>query len=287
MISMTRRLVFSAGKIDCPLEVISDSSNAAFESPEAQQPYGHNYTLDVSVAGEIDPRTGVVVNIKDIDRIVRELVIDRLDRKLINKHIPEFAGRAATSETLAVWIASALQENLPREVGLTAVRVEETPLLAAEWLADSEMNEKDNKPENGLEMRSTQVYEFAASHRLHSPHLSEEENRELFGKCNYPNGHGHNYILEVTVAGPLDGRTGRVIRPEVLDEIVNREVIDRYDHRHFNYDIPEFRDLIPSTEVVTKMIWERLVGEIPPPARLASVLIRETARNIFEYRGEA
>src|SRR5438445_1829567 len=108
----------------------------------------------------------------------------------------------------------------------------------------------------------TRRYRFAASHRLHSPRLSDEENRELFGKCNYPNGHGHNYILEVTVAGPLDDRSGRVIDPDALDEIVNREVVDRYDHRHFNHDIPEFEGLIPSTEEVTKIIWQRVEGEI-------------------------
>ena len=136
-------------------------------------------------------------------------------------------------------------------------------------------------------VRCTRVYEFAASHRLHSEHLTADENRELFGKCNYPHGHGHNYILEITVTGPIDTRTGRVIDPALLDEIVHRMVVDRYDHRHLNHDIPELEGLVPSTEVVTRAIWERLVGEIPQPSRLASVLIRETARNIFEYRGEA
>ncbi len=135
-------------------------------------------------------------------------------------------------------------------------------------------------------MQLTRVYEFAASHRLHSPHLSDEENRALFGKCNYPHGHGHNYLLEVTVTGPTDPRSGRVVDPEALDAVVHREVVDRYDHRHLNYDIPELEGLIPSTEVVTKAVWQRLRDQIPAPARLKRIVIRETARNFFEYQGE-
>ena len=135
-------------------------------------------------------------------------------------------------------------------------------------------------------MYVTRVYEFAASHRLDSPHLTAEENKALFGKCNNFYGHGHNYIVEVTVSGSVEARTGRVVDIDRLDEIVHREVIDRYDHRHFNFDIPEFEGRIPSAEVITQVIWERLRDHIPAPARLQKVLLRETARNIFEYHGE-
>lgn len=287
MVTMTRRLMFSAGKVDWPLPDIPGAGYAQGDDTEDVEPYGHNYVLDVSVAGDIDPRTGIIVNIKHIDQIVRESIIDRFDRKLIHRQAPEFCLRPVTPESLAIWIANTLKGALPAEIVLTAIRLEETPLIAAEWAAELPMTMDSHRRPGEQTMRSTRVYEFAASHRLHSPGLTEAENRELFGKCNYPNGHGHNYVLEVTVEGPLDPRTARVISPDVMDEIVNREVVDRYDHRHLNYDIPEFQGLVPSTEVVTKMIWERLVGEIPAPARLASVLIRETARNIFEYRGEA
>jgi 6-pyruvoyltetrahydropterin/6-carboxytetrahydropterin synthase len=285
MITMTRRAAFSAGKIDSRTDV--DTTGEHDAACESAEPYGHNYVLDVSVAGEIDPRTGIIVNIKEIDSIVRERIVERFDGKMIHRQAPEFSRRAVTAETLAVWIANALQDSLPKEVVLTAVRLEETPLIAAEWRSRQPMKSLEDNRAERLEMRTTRVYEFAASHRLHSPHLSDDENRDLFGKCNYPNGHGHNYILEVTVAGPLDDLSGRVMRHEDLDKIVHQEVVDRYDHRHLNYDIPEFEDLVPSTEVVTRMIWQRLVGEIPAPARLVSVLVRETARNIFEYRGEA
>jgi len=282
MLTMTRRVMFSAGKTDWP-----ENGSPAVADISEPEVYGHNYVLDVTVAGDIDPRTGVIVNIKDIDQIVRERIVDRFDRKSIHRQAAEFSNMPVTPESLANWIAGELDDELPSEVTLSRVRVEETPLISAEWTRIEPRDMEMQRSKTEAPMRMTRTYEFAASHRLHSPELSDEENRELFGKCNYPNGHGHNYVLEITVEGPIDGRSGRVLQPDVLDEIVNREIVNRYDHRHFNYDIPEFQGIIPSTEVVTKIIWERLAGEIPPPARLASVLIRETARNIFEYRGEA
>lgn len=279
MLSMTRRVTFSAAHADW-LENRSRAENEALFGPQARpEPYGHNYVLDVTVEGEIDPQTGIIVNIKDIDRIVKERIVQVLDRQFINRQVPAFCDRPVTAEALTAFIAAELAPHLPPEVTLTALRLEQTPLEAAEWRAHEE-------PEERGRMLLTRVYEFAASHRLYSPQLSEEENWELFGKCCYPHGHGHNYVLEVTVSGPIDPCTGRVMDSDVLDAIVNQEVVDRYDHRHFNYDIPEFEGLIPSSEVITKMIWDRLHAHIPAPARLHRIVLRETARNIFEYRGE-
>lgn len=278
MITMTRRVMFSAAHADW-LESLSRAENEARFGPEASlEPYGHNYMLDVTVAGEIDPQTGIVVNIKEIDRIVRERVVQPLDKKFINKQVPAFRDRPVTAETLVAFIACELAPHLPPAVTLTALRLEQTPLHAVEWLAQEE-------PKEPGRMLATRVYEFAASHRLYSPHLTEAENEALFGKCAYIHGHGHNYVLEVTVAGPIDPCSGCVIADEVLDGIVHREVVDRYDHRHFNY-IPEFEGKIPSSEVITRTIWERLWNHIPAPARLYRVVLRETARNIFEYHGE-
>lgn len=281
MLAMTRRVLFSAAHADWLPEKSASENETLFGPHASPEPYGNNYYLDVTVEGEIDPVTGIIVNIKDIDQIVRDHVIENLDRKFLNRSVAYFCDRPVTSENLLGYVREQLQDVLPPAARLTALRLEETPLHFAEWRASEQREEKER-----VGMLLTRVYEFAASHRLHSPHLSDDANRELFGKCNYPHGHGHNYIVEVTVAGPIDARTGRVCDETALDEIVHREVVDRYDHRHFNYDIPEFADLIPSTEVVTKMIWERLKAHIPAPARLYRVVVRETARNIFEYRGE-
>lgn len=273
MMKMTRRVMFSAAK------------QGEGAQQEAQNISGHNYFLEVTVEGEINPATGIILNIKELDEIVKKSVVSRLDKKLLNRVFDEFNQTPPTSENLAVRIANELKAALPKETRLSGVRLEETPLDAVEWRPRSKAtNEKGLM--NQMQIQVTRSYEFAASHRLHSPHLSDEENIALFGKCNYANGHGHNYILEVTVSGPINPIDGRVIPPDELDSLVKREVADRYDHRHLNLDIPEFEGLITSTEVLTKMIWDRLKPVIPAPVRLHKVLVRETARNIFEYSGE-
>ena len=124
-------------------------------------------------------------------------------------------------------------------------------------------------------------YNFAASHRLHSPKLSEEENRRVYGKCNNPYGHGHNYIVEVTMTGPVDIATGMVTNLDDLDPFVQREVIEAFDHKYLNEEIPEFQTAVPTTENVCREIYRRLKKY--PLAQLERVRIEETLKNSFEY----
>src|SRR2546423_15612434 len=104
----------------------------------------------------------------------------------------------------------------------------------------------------------TRKAEFSASHLYHNPKFTPEENQRIFGKCNNPNGHGHNYTLEVTVKGPVDERSGFVMDLKRLKEIMNREVMDVFDHRHLNYEVPEFKQQITTTENLAIVIWRRL-----------------------------
>ena len=127
-------------------------------------------------------------------------------------------------------------------------------------------------------------YHFAASHRLHSAQLSEEENRRVFGKCNNPYGHGHNYVLEVLVSGTVDPATGMIANLTDLDDFVNREVIEAFDHKSFNEDVPAFRDVVPTTENVCREIYQRLKHF--PKAKLERIRVEETSNNSFEYAGE-
>ena len=137
----------------------------------------------------------------------------------------------------------------------------------------------------------TRRYQFAASHRLHSPQLSDERNRELYGKCNNPYGHGHNYAIEISVRGPVDVRTGRAVDPGALDRLVEAEVLGRFDHRNLNAEIAEFGALVPTSENLGIEIDRRLrarwrtvfPGEWP---RLEKIRIAETERNIFEVTGK-
>ena len=135
--------------------------------------------------------------------------------------------------------------------------------------------------------RVTRRYQFAASHRLHAAHLNEEENRRLYGKCNNPFGHGHNYVLEVSARGPLDEATGRAVDIGVLDDLVNRRVLDSFAHRNLNTEVDSFNQVVPTSENLAVEIVRRLkdswAGVFPGGwPKLEKVRIAETPRNIFE-----
>ena len=135
--------------------------------------------------------------------------------------------------------------------------------------------------------RVTRRYEFAASHRLHSAELSEEENRQLYGKCNNPYGHGHNYVVEVSVRGPLDRATGRAVDLPALDGLVAREVLGPFGHRNLNQEVAAFGAVVPTSENLGFEICRRLKRnwkEVFPSEwpKLEKIRIGETPRNIFE-----
>ena len=130
----------------------------------------------------------------------------------------------------------------------------------------------------------TRRYWFAASHRLHTPKLSEEENRKVYGKCNNPFGHGHNYALEVTVSGPVASETGMVCNLVEIDRAVREQVLDRFDHQNLNF-IPEFRDLVPTTENLCIAIYKILKQSLSN-THLDKVRLEETSQNSFEVVGE-
>lgn len=127
-------------------------------------------------------------------------------------------------------------------------------------------------------------YRFAASHRLHNPDLSEEENRRLYGKCNNPYGHGHNYAVEVLVSGKIDQATGMIANLADLDSFVEREVLEPFDHKSLNDDVAAFRATVPTTENLCIEIFRRL--QAFPRAKLQRVRIQETSNNSFEYAGD-
>jgi len=137
---------------------------------------------------------------------------------------------------------------------------------------------------SGLKIELGRRYRFSASHRLHSEMLSEEENRRVYGKCNNPHGHGHNYVVEVRVSGNVDPATGMIADLADLDGFVEREVIEPFDHKLLNEEVAVFRDGVPTTENLCKEIYQRLKHF--PKAKLESVRVEETSNNAFEYAGE-
>ena len=136
-------------------------------------------------------------------------------------------------------------------------------------------------------IRVTRRYRFSASHRLHSLGLGETENRGLYGKCNSPFGHGHNYEMEVSVRGPIEERSGRAVDLELLDGVVRREVLEAFEHRNLNAEIAAFRTTVPTTENLAREAVRRLKqnwSAVFPAGRprLEKVAIAETSRNSFE-----
>ena len=136
----------------------------------------------------------------------------------------------------------------------------------------------------GVKIELGRRYRFAASHRLHSPRLSDEENVRLYGKCNNPLGHGHNYVVEICVSGDVDPATGMVANLADLDGFVEQEVLEAFDHRSLNDEVPAFRTEVPTTENLCREIFRRLRAF--PQAKLERVRIEETTNNSFEYAGD-
>lgn len=136
-------------------------------------------------------------------------------------------------------------------------------------------------------IRLTRRYRFSASHRLHSPHLSESENQALYGKCNYPFGHGHNYEIEVSARGPVEERSGRAVAIDCLDKLVAEQVLTPFDRRNLNEEVEAFGTIVPTTENLGREIFRRLglhwreafPGSWPA---LEKIRIAETPRNFFE-----
>lgn len=138
-----------------------------------------------------------------------------------------------------------------------------------------------------MTIQLTRTYRFSASHRLHVDSLSEEENRKLFGKCNNPFGHGHNYVLSITVRGPINAETGILIPLSDLDAFIQQEIVSRFDHRYLNVELPEFSSQPATTENMALIIrdrlrarWNEYFGSGAPV--LAQINVEETKRNSIE-----
>lgn len=133
-------------------------------------------------------------------------------------------------------------------------------------------------------MKIFRVEQFNAAHRLFNPKWDDETNNRVFGKCNNPNFHGHNYKLEVELDGPINPETGYVLDMKKLSETIKQEIIERFDHRNLNLDCPEFKDMIPSAENIALVCWNILRENLPSHLQL-KVRLWETPKNGVEYDG--
>jgi 6-pyruvoyltetrahydropterin/6-carboxytetrahydropterin synthase len=268
MIYMSRKLTFSAmHAIRVPSW--SDEENRCL-SGICSNPHGHghDFTLEVMVSGNVDKATGMIVNIRDIDDVVKTIINDELDGKFLNQEHPFFRAHVPTTENMVRYLWNILESKLTG-CQLHKIKLWESPYLLSE-------------KEKGSMVKLTRKYHFSTAHRLNSEMLSEEENLRIFGKCNNPYGHGHNYYLDVTVAGEPDPVTGMVVNIGDLDEIVERLVLQKFDHKHLNLDTEEFKHLNPTSENLAIVIWNLLVPHLP---NLHKIGLWETEKNYFEYLG--
>lgn len=274
MYYLTRQTAFEASHYN-RIPELSDAENfALFGAAANPNSHGHNYVLEVMVKGDVEADDGMVINLVTLDALLKTEVIANYDHKHLNRQHPVFSENPylqPTCENIAMEIWHRLVPSLPNQM-LHRVRLYESTSNFADYYGEGSM------------VYLTKVYEFSAAHRLHSHVLSDEANREVFGKCNNPAGHGHNYVLEVTVKGDVDERTGLVAGLNFLDEVVQKQVYVRFDYKHLNIDAPEFETLNPTSENFVKVLWDVLAPNLRPVV-LHRLRLRETPKNHFDYYG--
>lgn len=266
-VQLTRKVSFSSGHRYWDAPLTESANRKKYGRGASPFNHGHNYVLSVTATGKVELSTGMVVNIKLIDDFLKQSIVSSFEQKSINDEVDWFKSRVPCLENLLCYFAEVLRD-LPGNCHLSHLKLEETPNLFGEWNLEQNM------------ISITRTYEFAAAHRLSVDGISEEENRQLFGKCHNPNGHGHNYVLEVTVSGDRDQETGFIVDIDLLDNVVNKEILARYDHMNLDKDVPELAGLNTTSENVALAIFDRLLGLVP--AKLTRIRLAETARNIFE-----
>jgi 6-pyruvoyltetrahydropterin/6-carboxytetrahydropterin synthase len=267
VIRLTREVRFSvdrdwAGRVEFTRPVTN--SFGGWPSAVGIVPY---LRLRATVAGDPDPVTGYLCNIAVLDDLLRRRAIPFAAESL-REH-----GWRMSAEHLLGHIWERVLPELPPAAPLVELELCPTPHLRYAI-----------RRENPAMVLLTQQFEFSAAHRLHCPQFSDDENRRTFGKCNNPNGHGHNYVVEVTVAGEPDARTGAVLPLPRFEQVVKECVIDRLDHKHLNADTAEFRTINPSVENIARVIWG-LLAEHVAPATLHGIRVWETPKTSAEYAG--
>ena len=270
-VRLVRRLEFAASHCYEGYGV-SEEERVRLYGTGSVSSHGHNYVLEATVEGEVDVRTGMVVNIKDVDRTMRSEVEELLDHHFLNADVEFFRTNVPTLENLSRFIWGQLAGCMDG-CRLVHIRVHEHEGFWVDYHGDERMH------------YLTRSYPFSAGHRLHSEALSDEENRRVFGKCNNPTGHGHNYLLEVTVRGEMDPRTGAIGDIWQLDRIVQESVLEDYDHRFLNSDVPDFAGVVPTSEHIVRAIWQRLSPHLRTP-ELHKLRLWETSKSCFDYFGE-
>ena len=266
---INRRAQFSASHRYWLAELSEAENIQQFGSCTRFPGHGHNYVLFVSLVGELD-KYGMVLNLSEVKQIIKREVTSQLDYAYLNDAWPEFQQTLPTTENIARVLWQRLAPYLP----LVNIQLFEHPELWADYRG------------NGMEAYLTISTHFSAAHRLAHPDLSYEENSEIYGKCARPNGHGHNYHLEVTVKGEIDPRTGMIVDLGALHKVIDDYVVEPFDHTFLNKDIPYFAEVVPTAENIAIHIRHLLQKPIQDlEAQLYKVKLIESPNNSCEVYG--
>jgi 6-pyruvoyltetrahydropterin/6-carboxytetrahydropterin synthase len=272
---ITRRATFSASHRYWLPELTPEQNQARFGACSLEPGHGHNYELIVAMGGGLDA-DGMVLNLSDVKHAIRDQVTGQLDFRCLNGVWPEFdlqrpEAMLPTTEGLALAIWRRLAPHLP----LMGLRLHETDTLWADVLGDS------------MEAFLTIRTHFAAAHRLARPELSSEQNDAIYGKCARPHGHGHNYLLEVTVRGAIDPRIGMVCDLAALQQQVDALVVEPFDHTFLNKDVAHFATTVPTAENIALHIADLLSAPVAElGATLHKIRLQESPNNAAEVFAE-
>jgi 6-pyruvoyltetrahydropterin/6-carboxytetrahydropterin synthase len=283
---ITRRATFSASHRYWLPELSSEENAARFGPCSLEPGHGHNYELIVAMAGPLDA-DGMVLNLSEVKHAIRSEVTAQLDFRHLNTVWPEFDlsrpdGCLPTTEALGRAIWGRLAPLLP----LAGIRLYEQGDLWVDLIAPPA---SASAPAATLPMEaflSIRTH-FAAAHRLARPELSQAENEAIYGKCARPHGHGHNYLLDVTVRGSIDPRTGMVCDLAQLQRLVEDLVVEPFDHTFLNKDVEHFAHCVPTAENIALHIADLLTQPIAATgARLHKVRLQESPNNAAEVFAE-
>lgn len=217
--------------------------------------------LWVTLEGRTGEATGFLVNVAEI-------------KKALHRHLEQEELTVQGPEDVLGWARRIIRDSFE---GLRLIRVK---------LDMSENLSIAGGPEDDAMVEVTKKYELAAAHKLWNDDWDMQRNLEVFGKCSNPRGHGHNYTLEVTIRGKPDSRSGQIVHPKEIDDIVGRVIVDKFDHKNLNEDVEEFAGLMPTVENMAQVFFELLEGQFES-VQLARVAVWETPSTYAEYFGPA
>lgn len=264
--TIDRRAQFSASHRYWLPELDEAENKRLFGACSRFPGHGHNYVLYASLEGDLD-QYGMVENLSVVKQVIKREVTSQLNYSYLNDTWPEFQTTLPTTENISRIIWQRLVPHLP----LVNIRLFENSELWTDYQG------------NNMEATLTVKTHFSAAHRLAIPSLSFEENQEIYGKCARPNGHGHNYHLEVTVAGEIDARTGMLVDLGALHNVIEEYVVEPFDHTFLNKDIAYFAEVVPTAENIAVRIADLLRSPIKEiGAELDKIKLIESPNNSCE-----